>query len=157
MSSAVPRATRSTEPARRPHLREAVPVEERSRWTQVGGLDVHARSWVGRDQAAAPPLVLVHGLGVASRMCRPLARHLAASYPVHAPDLPGFGESDHPDGVLDVAGLGASLAAWIRAAGTGPAVLVGTSLGCSVALEAARVDPGCATGLVLGSPIVDAS
>jgi 2-hydroxy-6-oxonona-2,4-dienedioate hydrolase len=137
--------------------RDGSPPDEHSRWTRIDGLDVHGRCWVDRSVPADPAVVLVHGLGVASRMCRPVAHHLARSFPVYAPDLPGFGESDHPDGVLDIEGLGRALAAWVGAMGIGPVVLAGTSLGSQVALEAARLDPSAVRAVVLGSPIVDPS
>ncbi len=59
----------------------------RSRWTRVEGLPVHAR--VSADSApGSPPVVLVHGIGVASRFMVPIAELLAPHHPVYAPDLP---------------------------------------------------------------------
>ena len=55
----------------------------------------------------------------------------------------------------DVAELGAALAAWLRALRLPPAVLVGTSVGSQVALEAALADPEATAGVVLASPTVD--
>lgn len=123
-----------------------------STWTRVGDVGVHARSWASPNVPADPAVVLVHGLGIASRMCRPVAERLASRFHVHAPDLPGFGESGRPARVLDVPALGAALAAWMAASGLGRSVVVGTSLGCQVAAHAAVRDRGRCRLVVLGSP-----
>jgi 2-hydroxy-6-oxonona-2,4-dienedioate hydrolase len=132
------------------------PPDEEQRWTQVEGGRVHGRCWLDPHLPADPVVVLVHGLGVASRTCPPVAQRLARRYHVYAPDLPGFGRSDKPERVLDVVELGDALAAWCRATGLRDVVLVGTSLGSQVAAEAARRHPGLARAVVLGSPTVDA-
>jgi pimeloyl-ACP methyl ester carboxylesterase len=134
----------------------AEPPEETARRVTVDGLTVHARCWVESQVHRDPPVVLVHGLGVASRMCQPVARHLAHRFTVYAPDLPGFGESDHPDGVPNVPGLAASLAGWSRAMGIGPVIVAGTSVGSQVAAEFARRHPRLVQAVVLASPTVDA-
>src|SRR5262249_2105190 len=47
---------------------------------------------------AAPTVLLLHGFPTSSHMFRDLIPDLADSYHVVAPDLPGFGFSDSPDG-----------------------------------------------------------
>lgn len=131
------------------------PPAEESRWTRVDGQSVHARSWVGARVPATLPVVCVHGLGVASRMCQPLAGHLAPRNHTYAPDLPGFGESDKPDATYDIPQLADALGGWMRASGLSKAVLVGTSVGAQVAAEAARLHPSACELLVLASPTVD--
>src|SRR5215210_849282 len=64
-----------------------------SRWVRTEGLRVHARVSVDPTPSGALPLVLVHGIGVASRFMVPVAELLAPYHRVYAPDLPGFGES----------------------------------------------------------------
>jgi pimeloyl-ACP methyl ester carboxylesterase len=59
-----------------------------SKWTVVGGLPMHARVSVEPVPAGSPAIVLVHGLGVASRYMVPTAERLASVYRVYAPDLP---------------------------------------------------------------------
>lgn len=98
------------------------------------------------------PVVLVHGLVVASSLCTPLARHLATDGVVYAPDLPGFGRSDRPRPPLQVPELADALAEWIRRQVGTAAVLVGVSLGTQIALHAARRHPSSAVGLVMASP-----
>jgi pimeloyl-ACP methyl ester carboxylesterase len=125
-----------------------------SRWTQVGGLRMHARvTTVAPD--GAPEVVLLHGLGVSSRYMLPLARELAAHFRTLVPDLPGFGHSDHPPAALDVPGLADALLAWINAAGLVVPALVADSVGCQVAVAAMRRSPEAFGRAVLISPTVD--
>jgi pimeloyl-ACP methyl ester carboxylesterase len=122
--------------------------------TPVGAWSIHALG-AGPAQAVAPPVVLVHGYGVAGRYWLPLARRLAARFPVYVPDLPGHGRSSTPSRALDVPELVGALGGWMAAAGVGPAVVVGNSLGCQVAAELAARDPARVAALVLGGPTVD--
>ncbi len=107
----------------------------------MGGLRLHALASVDPVPAGRAPVVLVHGLGVSSRYMRPLARHLATDFRVHAPDLPGFGRSDKPRRVLSIPELADRLAAWMEAAGPRRASLVGNSLGCEILVELALRHP----------------
>src|SRR6476620_7295459 len=90
---------------------------------EVGGLRMHARAATDAAHGVALPAVLVHGLVVSSRYMIPLAERLAERAQVYAPDLPGFGRSDHPDRPLDIAGLADALAGWMRAASISRAAL----------------------------------
>lgn len=131
---------------------------ETSRHAQVRGVRMHARAWSGLhsgDSEGVRDVVLVHGLGVASRMCRPVALQLAGRYRVWAPDLPGFGRSGKR-GVPSIDEHADYLAAWLRGADLTEPVLVGTSVGSQVAAAAAHRHPGCCDLLVLGAPTVDA-
>ena len=107
-----------------------------SRWFVVDGWGLHARVSVEPVPAAAPAVVLVHGLGVASTYLVPTAVRLALDYPVYAPDIPGFGESAGRQrfALTDAAG---HLAALLDRLGIGPAGVVGHSMGGYVAVELA--------------------
>jgi pimeloyl-ACP methyl ester carboxylesterase len=107
------------------------------------------------EGAAGPPVVLVHGYGVANRYWRPLAERLAHRFPVYLPDLPGHGRTRHRGAPLDVPGLAGALGGWMDAVGLDRAVLVGNSLGCQVAVELAAGDAGRVAALVLAGPTVD--
>lgn len=135
--------------------RPEAPTEE-SRSTDADGVTLHARCWLNPRVPPDPPVVVVHGLGVASRMCQPVARRLAAEHHVYAPDLPGFGQSE-ADGVRDVDGHADALTAWMRATGLEAGVLVGVSFGCQVAAAVAHRHAEHCRLLVLGSPTVDES
>src|SRR5215210_9038402 len=73
-----------------------------SRWYGVEGLTMHARVSMDPAPAGSLPVVLVHGIGVASRFMVPVAGLLSPYHRVYAPDLPGFGASDKPARVLNV-------------------------------------------------------
>ena len=123
--------------------------------SRVGGWEIHAI-----HSAAAPPerppVVLVHGWGVAGRYLVPLAEQLAADFPVYVPDLPGHGLSGKPRDALTLGELAGALAAWMEAAGIAPAVVVGQSFGCQIVSDLAARHPERVLGLVLIGPTVDA-
>jgi len=119
---------------------------------QVGGRPLRARVL---GPAGAPPVVLVHGLGVASAYLLPLARRLARDARVLIPDLPGFGASPGPPQALDVPGLAGALSGFLDAAGLGRVPLVGQSLGCQDVVALAVREPERVDRLVLLGPTWD--
>ena len=124
-------------------------------WTDVDGLRVYARVSLDLVPAGAPAVVLVHGVGVASRYFVPTAERLAPFHRVYAPDLPGFGRSDKPPEVLDIRGLAAALGAWMGAAGLERAVLLGNSVGCQIVADLAMREPARVERVVLAGPTMD--
>lgn len=121
----------------------------------IRGLRIHYWGRSATAFAAAPPVVLVHGLGVSSRYLLPTARELAPLFPVFAPDLPGFGASDRPNHALNVEELADTLAAWMDAVGLEHAALLGNSMGTQVAAECAARHPQHVARLVLLGPTID--
>ena len=121
----------------------------------VDGLQIYFRVSTGAVPAARPPIVLVHGYGMSSRYMVPLAAALGRDFRVYAPDLPGFGRSDKPRRALDLPELADALAAWMRALGLGPAVLIGNSLGCQIVVELALRHGELVACLVLQAPTPD--
>ncbi len=130
-------------------------VEAETVWTQVGDWRIHARRAIANAPPTAPTIVLVPGLGMSHRYMMPTLRALAPHARVYALDLPGFGESDKPARVLDVAELAAALAAWIEANGLQDAALVGNSFGCQVIAELVVNRPELARALVFITPTID--
>jgi pimeloyl-ACP methyl ester carboxylesterase len=122
-------------------------------WTEVNGLRMHARATP--IPAERQPIVLVHGLVVSSRYMIPTATGLARYCRVYAPDLPGFGRSEHPARPLDIRALADALAGWMRAAGIERASLVGNSMGCQVIADLALRYSAMAERLVLVGPTMD--
>jgi pimeloyl-ACP methyl ester carboxylesterase len=100
------------------------------------------------------PIVLVHGFS-SSRALKPLIRALGARRPVFAPDLPGFGMSDQPIHPLDVPDLADALRRWMLDNDLAPAIVIGTSFGCQVAVDLAARHPAAVDRLVLVSPTFD--
>src|SRR5260370_19332000 len=64
------------------------------RKVDVDGIGVFYREAGPKD---APTILLLHGFPTASHMFRDLIPQLADRFPVIAPDLPGFGQSDMPE------------------------------------------------------------
>jgi pimeloyl-ACP methyl ester carboxylesterase len=91
--------------------------------------------------AGAPPVLLVHGGGVAGWMWDSLTERLQSEYAVLIPDLPGHGRSaDEP--YLSHAQTVAGLARLLRdAAPDHPATVVGFSLGAQLAIRLAADHP----------------
>jgi pimeloyl-ACP methyl ester carboxylesterase len=89
----------------------------------------------------------------------PLARRLARSLHVLAPDLPGFGRSEKPARALDIGGLADALNGWLVTLGLRRVVLVGHSLGCQTIASFAARHPHVVrervVGAVLAGPTTD--
>src|SRR4051812_8359907 len=84
-------------------------------WSTVHGLRTYGRAY--RHGHEPPPVVLVHGVGVSGRYMLPTARELAPHHPVFVPDLPGFGRSEKPPHIYNVAELADALAGWMQGLG----------------------------------------
>ncbi len=103
----------------------------------------------------APTVVLIHGLSISSRYQVPLARRLATSFTVYAPDLPGFGQSDDPPSVPSIEELTRWLVDWIDVVGLDRVILVGNSLGAHVAVALASCWPDRVSHLVVSGLSLD--
>jgi 2-hydroxy-6-oxonona-2,4-dienedioate hydrolase len=123
--------------------------------TSVDGLSIHAGVSADPAPAGAPPVVLVHGLVISSRYMVPTAELLAIDYPVYAPDLPGYGESDKPDHLLNLPELADALCRWMDAMGLERATLLGNSMGCQKIVEFAVRHPDRIDRAILQGPTVD--
>jgi 2-hydroxy-6-oxonona-2,4-dienedioate hydrolase len=123
-----------------------------TQWTEAAGCRWQAQVFVTDAPVGRPPIVLVHGLGVASRSLRPTAQVLAPQFPTYAPDLPGFGRSGRPRHVLDVPQLARALLAWLDAVGLARPVVLGHSLGCQTVIALARQQPARLAAAVLVGP-----
>ena len=104
--------------------------------------------------AGDPPMIFVHGWACDRSYFAPQFRHFAAGHAVAALDLRGHGESSHPapgPGTYDIDVLAGDVLAVAGAAGSGPPVLVGHSLGALIGLAcAARA--GAIRALVMVDP-----
>jgi pimeloyl-ACP methyl ester carboxylesterase len=100
------------------------------------------------------PIVLVHGFS-SSRSLKPLIKALGTRRPVFAPDLPGFGLSEPPIHPLDVPGLADALRRWLFDNDLAPAIVIGVSFGCQVAVDLAARSPAAVDRLVLIGPTLD--
>jgi 2-hydroxy-6-oxonona-2,4-dienedioate hydrolase len=124
----------------------------RSRYDNVNGVLMHAQYSTNKSLNKSPALVMLHGLVVSNHYMMPLAKQLAASYPVILPEMPGFGRSAKTQ-PLNVEQLARSLDDWIRAVGMEDVVLIANSFGCEVAAEYAKHQPKELRLLVFISPM----
>lgn len=100
-----------------------------------------------------PPLVLVHGLGLAAAVWWPHMPRLAdAGYRVLAPDLPGFGASEGPRSGLSVPDTARWLLHLGRELHLRHPAWVGHSISTQALLHLAARDPGGASALILAAP-----
>ncbi len=126
-----------------------------SKWTIVNGLSIHTRVSVAPVPVEDSAIVMVHGLVVSSRYMVPTAIRLAPYYHVYALDLPGFGKSDKPSQVLNIAELSDFLADWMRAIGLKQATFLGGSMGCQVIANFALRHPERISRAILVGPSMD--
>lgn len=124
-------------------------------WLTVAGCRMHALASTVSRTGRRPPVVLVHGFGVSCTYFEPTAARLVLDFDVYAPDLPGHGKSDTPAAPLNIPELADALVAWMDCVGLRRASLVGNSMGCQIAVDAAMRYPDRVDGLVLIGPTVD--
>ncbi|HVS64444.1 MAG TPA: alpha/beta fold hydrolase [Thermoanaerobaculia bacterium] len=123
----------------------------------VGGDGEVRFAWIEwQDEGADPeatPLVLLHGSpGSAGNFSR-LARELAQSRRVLAPDLPGFGASSREIPDYSIVAHARYVRAWLQELGIERAHLLGFSMGGGVALHLWEMDPDLVASLSLVSSI----
>ncbi len=96
---------------------------------------LHGRRAVYRIAGDGPPVVLIHGMLNSSSHWHDVARHLAGSHTVVAPDLIGHGDSAAPRGDYSLGAHAASIRDLLTAIGIERATIVGHSLGGGVAMQ----------------------
>lgn len=103
-----------------------------------------------------PSVVLLAGVGLCGHYLLPVGLELAKRLPVWIPDLPGYGRSLPGRVALDLPELGDALVAWMNRIELDRVALVGNSMGCQTAVEAAARHPDRVTHVVLEGPTIDA-
>lgn len=109
-------------------MAEAAPFEAHE-------IDLHGHRAVYRTAGSGPPVVLIHGMINSSRHWEAVARRLAGSHRVIAPDLIGHGDSATPRGDYSLGAHAASIRDLLAALGVESATIVGHSLGGGVAMQ----------------------
>ena len=102
--------------------------------------------------AAAPAVIMLHGLALSRMQWAPLARALAPQHRVIALDFPGFGDSEHPRSSgysYSYEGLAETVVDLVAALDLGRVSLVGHAMGAGVAIVAAADRPEFVARLVL--------
>ncbi len=123
--------------------------------TSVNGLRLNAFVSKGADYAGKPTIILVQGLGISASYMIPAMSEMAKYAKVFALDFPGFGDSEKPWHIFNIAELADVLADWMSVAGIRRAVLVGHSLGSQIVAEFAVRHPEKIERAVLAAPTFD--
>lgn len=111
------------------------------------------------EQGAGVPVVFVHGGGADHRVWEPQREPVSRRYRFVAIDQRYFGAApwaDSGDNFQSAIHI-ADLAAFIRALGSGPVHLVGTSYGANIALATAVQHPELVRSLFLNEPFLPPS
>ncbi len=98
-------------------------------------VDLHGHRAVYRTLGEGPDVVLIHGMINSSRHWEQVARRLAQSYRVIAPDLIGHGDAATPRGDYSLGAHAASIRDLLATIGVERATIVGHSLGGGVAMQ----------------------
>ena len=104
----------------------------------------------------APAVVLLSGLALSGHYMLPVGRELARRFDVWIPDLPGYGRSLPGRVALDIPELADAVVAWMDQVGLDRAAVLGNSVGCQIAVEAAARHPERVGHVVLEGPTIDA-
>jgi pimeloyl-ACP methyl ester carboxylesterase len=118
--------TTHTAQSARDQLLAAMPVTERQ-------LELAGVSTAVLEGGDGPPIVLLHGPGEFAALWARVIPDLVKSHRVVAPDLPGHGASEMPDGRLDGDRVLTWLSELIERTCSSPPVLVGHLLGGAIA------------------------
>ena len=113
----------------------------------------HSWGYLEAGDAAAPPVVLLHGFGTSREAMLGLMPWLAASHRVLAPDLPGFGAHPfHAGHAHDADFYADEVLRFADALGLGRFDVVGTSMGGALAVHLAAEHPDRVRRVVLLAP-----
>ena len=122
-------------------------IEPRSQTLSVNSLGVRYLEW---GDAAAPPVVCVHGYTSSAEAFNAPARHFQDRFRLIVPDVRGHGESAwSPDGAYQYADQASDLGALVDALRLDRFVLIGTSMGGIIAMTYAGAHADRLAGLVL--------
>ena len=126
------------------NAKQAAEASIDSRYETVDGLRLHYLA-----AGHGPAVILLHGYTQTSRMWRPLIPLLAKKFTVIAPDLPGIGDSDMPQGGSDMKTAAQRIHALARALHIEKARVVGHDIGLMVAYAYAAQFPSETEKLVV--------
>ena len=116
------------------------PNRAASRFIDAGGLRWHVQRFgaieapEARTPPEAPTILLLHGTGAATHSWRDLAPHLAGSFSILAPDLPGHGFTTMPARrAMSMHGMARAIGELLKASDFSPSIIVGHSAGAAIA------------------------
>jgi pimeloyl-ACP methyl ester carboxylesterase len=113
-------------------------------------------TWINYQKAGSqsdPAILLLHGLGTRASFWRPVIPSLVEQgFQVYALDLPGFGKSASVDQLFTPDPVGKLIGDFVKNLNLSPVIVIGHSMGGTVAGSLAIIDPTCIRGLVLVDP-----
>ena len=115
-----------------PYARPRRPSDIEQADVRVNGISLSTYAF-----GEGPPVLLLHGLGATKVSWMPLLEPLGERYRVIVPDLPGHGDSDKPKADYSAHYYADVVRKLMDVLGTGPAAMLGNSLGGRIALEMA--------------------
>jgi pimeloyl-ACP methyl ester carboxylesterase len=118
------------------------------------GVQLYVRRVV---EPEAPPVLLLHGLGVGGAVWQAFARRLLPDLAAVAPDLRGHGKSDAPPAGYSPRDYALDVAALVTEFLEPPVPVIGNSLGALVGLALADLQTQLVKWLVLLDPPLDES
>ena len=141
-------ATQSLPASPRTHRKAAADAEPvlRKRYVGQPGRQIHLLEGGSGDLVN---LWCLHATAYSGRSFAPFLQAMARRRPVTAADTPGYGDSDPPAELVDIAGYARRLDAAIDAAGAREVHLLGYHTGAVIAAELARLRPDRVRRLVL--------
>jgi pimeloyl-ACP methyl ester carboxylesterase len=98
---------------------------------------------------AGPAILLLHAFPLDARMWQRALGDLAADHRVLAPDMPGFGKSEQPQGNPSLDDWARAVLALCKANDVPTALIAGCSMGGYLAFAMNRIEPGFAAGFAL--------
>ena len=99
-----------------------------------------------QSAGAGPAILLLHAFPLDGRMWQACMPDLAADHRVLAPDMPGFGKSEQPQGNPSLDDWATAVLAMCRENAAETAVVAGCSMGGYLALAMNRIAPAFAAG-----------
>ncbi len=113
------------------------------------------RLWFLRG-GSGPCVVLIHALGGDDSEWAVDGTRLTANHQVLVVDLPGHGKSKAPPLPIHLDDMASQVDGLMREQGCAPAVVVGHSIGGTIAAHLAAMDPGIVRGLVVVDSVLAA-
>jgi len=123
---------------------QAAAAPREIRRVRVGDVELHCEI-----AGAGEPLLFIHGLGSCSEDWRPQVDRFRNHFRTIACDLRGHGQSSKPRGRYSIEAFARDVAELLRALETGPAHVVGISLGGMVAFQLAVDAPELVRSLTI--------
>lgn len=121
-------------------------------WRRVFACDMTTLHFLDPNPSGQPAVLLLHGLGAdASSWTLQIPALMGAGFRPIAPDTPGFGRSPYLGGGWSIRRVAADMADLLKELQTGPAHVVGLSMGGTVAQQFALDTPHLTRKLVLVS------